>query len=147
RAFQDRQDDPEAGRREDDRDEQGRLHKVTGAEAVSDSEGERERNGVAESGEPQDTPPQPIEVDLETGEQEEKRESDQSENLHRLVVRRPAENLGPDDDPEQDLEDDRGQANAGEADNERCDNRDDRDDRDGRERDHRPTASVRSSSS
>ena len=90
---------------------------------------------------------EPVEVDLEAGQQEQEGEADQSQHLHGLVVRRPAEDLRTDDDPEQDLEDDRGQAQPGEADDERRDERDERDDGDRGERDHRPSAASRSSSS
>ena len=90
---------------------------------------------VAEPGQSQQPSAQPVEVDLESGEQQQEREPDHGEHLHRLVVRGPAEHLRADDDPEQDLEHDRRQSQSGERDRERREHGDDGDHGDRRERD------------
>ena len=90
----------------------GELHEVARPQPEADDERDPERDDVAEPGQPQQAPAQPVEVDLEPGEQEQEGEPEQRQHLHGLVVRGPAEHLRPDHDPEQDLEHDRRQPQA-----------------------------------
>ena len=108
-VLEDRQDHAESGCREDDRDEERRLDEVARLQREADHERERKRDREAEGGHAEQLPAQPVEVDLEPGEQEQERETDQAHHLDRLVDFRPAEHLRPDDDAEEDLDHDRGQ--------------------------------------
>ena len=77
---------------------------------------------------PQQRPAQPLEVDLQAGEEEQHREAEQREHGHRLVDLDPAEAARTDDDPGDDLEHDGRQPQARcEAEQQRRDERDRRD--------------------
>ena len=89
---------------------------------------DRERDRPSDRRQPQQPPSQAVEIDLEPGEEEQEGESEQGEDLDRLVELDPAEHGRADHDPGDDLEDDRGQPQPrGEAEQERrreCDRHD-----------------------
>ena len=81
-------------------------------EPERDDERDREREREAERGQPQHAPAQPLELDLEAGEEQHEREPEEREHLDRLVDLDPAEHRRADDDPGDDLEHDRRQPHA-----------------------------------
>jgi hypothetical protein len=90
---------------------------------------------VGEERQAQQAAAQPVEVDLQSGEQEQEGEPDGAQHLHGLVEVRPAEGLRADRDPEQDLQHDRRQSQPREADRQRSDERNRGDHGDRREAD------------
>jgi hypothetical protein len=64
RVLEHGHDDPERGRNENDRDEQGCVHLAARGEAERDPDSDRERDDEAACGEPELPPAQTREVDL-----------------------------------------------------------------------------------
>src|SRR6516165_6110468 len=62
---------------------------------------------VAENGVAEQPPPEAMHVDLQPGEEQQERQAEQGEDLHRQVDVHPAEHRRPDDDAADDLEHDR----------------------------------------
>ena len=136
-------DDPERGRRQDDRDQERRADEAAASRREPDAEREREREREPGERQSQQRAAQPVEVDLEPGEQEQEREPDEREHADRLVVVRPAEHRRADDDPGDELEHDRGKPHSGdEPEQERRAERDRRDDRDRVEGDVHPLQTI-----
>jgi transcription termination factor Rho len=129
RVFEDRQDDPEPCSREDDRDHQRRTDEAGRVEAEAHDQGERERERKPDTGQPQHAAAQTPQIELDSGEKEKEGESDEREHANRFVHVRPAQDLRPDHDPEQDLEHDRREPDAGQRERERREHGDRRDDR------------------
>jgi hypothetical protein len=103
-------------------------------EAVADDQRESERQREAETRQSEDASAQLAQVELEPGEKKQEGEPDEREHADGLVEVSPAENLWPDDDPEQDLEHDRRQPDAGQRERERREHRDRSDNCNGGER-------------
>jgi hypothetical protein len=88
----------------------------TAFQGKTDEKRDPERDRVAEHGQPEQSAPEPLEVDLETREEQEEGETERAQDCHRFVDLRPVEALRPDGNTEQDLEHDRRKAKTGSAD-------------------------------
>lgn len=144
---QDRDDHAEAGGREHDREQERGLRESGPVQSEADRERDPERDEPARERRLHDPPAQVLEVDLETGDQEQEGDPDQRHHLDGGVDLGPAEHLRADHDPEAELDDERRGPQAGdEAERERGAERHRRHDRQVRERDLRhggPSAGVR----
>ena len=89
--------DHEAERRghERDADEQRIGDEADGVEHVAHREAERDRHPEAEQRDTQQATAQVVELDLQAGQEQQEREADEGEDLHRLVGSRPAEHVCP----------------------------------------------------
>jgi hypothetical protein len=107
RVLEDRDQHTERRRGERDRDQQWGIDEAAGLQRARDDERDRERERVAEGGEPQHPPAQPGEVDFQAGEEEQEGEAERGDDGDRLIDVHPAEHARADDDADHDLQHDR----------------------------------------
>jgi hypothetical protein len=103
---------PQRRRRQRDRDQQRGADPVQGAEARANRNPQHQGHQIAEDCDLQQVAAQPSQVDLQPGQEQQERQAEGRENLHRKVDLHPAEHTGPDDHADDDLDDDRGHAKA-----------------------------------
>ncbi|MDP1849532.1 MAG: hypothetical protein Q8K79_17230 [Solirubrobacteraceae bacterium] len=101
-----RDDHAQRRRREDDRDEQRRLHESPGLERVAERDGDRERRKPRERRELEHAAAQLLELDLQAGEEQQEDQADERDDGDRRVDLDPAEHRRADDDPQDDLQHD-----------------------------------------
>jgi len=97
-VFEDRDDQPERGRRQRHREQERTPDVSDGMEEPSGDDADRHAEEEAGAGEPQQRPAQPVQVQLETGEEEQERQAEQGQHLDRRVDPHPVEDRGADDD-------------------------------------------------
>ncbi len=105
-------DHPERRRREDHGDEERGLGEATRLQRQAGDDSDPEGQQPAAARHAQQTPAELVELDLETGEEEQEDEPDRREHGDRLVDLDPPEPGRPDRDPRRDLEHDGGQPHA-----------------------------------
>jgi hypothetical protein len=119
-VLEHRDDQAERGGRQRDRQQQrlgyppGRRERRAGAVA------QHQRGQVAHHGEAEQAAAQLVHVDLQAGQEQQERQAEQGQDLHRQIDPHPAEPGRADDDATDDLQDDRRDAQPGcEADRQR----------------------------
>jgi len=105
--LQDGHDEAERSSREGDGQEKRRADPAGEAEGETGDESERQAEDESDGGEAEQAPPQSLDVDLQAGQEQEERQSEQGEDLDGQVDLDPAEPVRADRDPGHDLQDDR----------------------------------------
>src|SRR3954469_12062818 len=112
RVLQDREDHADRRGGEHDRDEERRLDESAGFQAEAEGDRDRERERESDRGQLEDRALQALDVDLQAGEEQQERQSDQSEGRDGQVGVGPPQPGWADDDAEHELEHDRRQAES-----------------------------------